>query len=65
MIGGVQHNKGLFILKILDLANLCESPTSLKVVRAGFTGSYRLYEGNKFVYLAKRGSDGINSSLTA
>ena len=56
LTGGVppflQRTKGLFILEFLDLISLCKSPTSLRVVGAGFARSYRLYEGNRFVFAA-------------
>ena len=37
---------------VVRLVNLCEFLTSVRVVRAGFTRSYRLCEENRFVLLA-------------
>ena len=48
-----QVQKGLFILKFLDLVSLAIL-NSLRVVGAGFASSYRLCEGNRFVSSEKR-----------
>ena len=45
------HTKGLFVLEFLDFMSLWECPTSLRAVEAIFAGSFRLYEGNRFVLI--------------
>ena len=44
------------MLEVLDLVSLCKSPTLLRVVEAGFTRNYRLYEGSRFVVRKYRNS---------
>ena len=47
-----RHTEELFILESLGLIILCASWPSSRVVDAGFTRSYRLHEGNRFVVIA-------------
>ena len=42
--------------------NLCEFPTSLRVVSAGFARSYRLYEGNTFLLAATRSNSKLHEN---
>ena len=51
MTGGAKscfwwRTKDSFILDFSNFVNLRESPSMLRVVRAGFTRSYRLYEAS-------------------
>ena len=47
------RTKGLFILDFLHTI-IIKSPTTLRVVGAGFTRSNRLYEGIRFVLVATK-----------
>ena len=57
MTGGklVAH-QCVFHFEFFRLGKSCESPTVLKVVRAGFIRSYRPYERNRFAFLTKSNS---------